>query len=76
MAYNSDRKGYETKDGGLIRINVDDKVRIDIYEGNEREKGDYDFAYNRYKNSVLILEEQFARPALEQRLVKVLKLSR
>lgn len=76
MAYNSDRKGYETKDGGLIRINGDDKVRIDIYEGNEREKGDYDFAYNRYKNSVLILEEQFARPALEQRLVKVLKLSR
>lgn len=190
MAYNSDRKGYETKDGGLIRINGDDKVRIDIYEGNEREKGghtrdtinydtntgkgsidshnedksdksstdtscflttacmrhfasnfddnceeltilrkfrdkfvsrediahyyetapiivdaidkiqdndsiynyiyenivnacvtaikkgDYDFAYNRYKNIVLILEEQFARPALEQRLVKVLKLSR
>ena len=39
MAYNSDRKGYETKDGGLIRINGDDKVRIDIYEGNEKEKG-------------------------------------
>ena len=39
MAYNNDRKGYETKDGGLIRINGDDKVRIDIYEGNEREKG-------------------------------------
>lgn len=39
MAYNSDRKGYETKDGGLIRIHGDDKVRIDIYEGNEREKG-------------------------------------
>ena len=39
MAYNEDRKGYETKDGGLIRINGGDKVRIDIYEGNEREKG-------------------------------------
>ena len=39
MAYNSDRKGYETKDGGLIRINGGDRVRIDIYEGNEREKG-------------------------------------
>jgi len=39
MAYSSDRKGYETKDGGLIRINGDDKIRIDIYEGNEREKG-------------------------------------
>lgn len=39
MPYNSNRKGYETKDGGLIRINGDDKIRIDIYEGNEREKG-------------------------------------
>ncbi len=40
MAYNSDRKGYETKDGGLIRINSSgDKVRIDVYDGNEREKG-------------------------------------
>lgn len=190
MAYNSDRKGYETKDGGLIRINGDDKVRIDIYEGNEREKGGhtrdtinydtntgkgsidqhnadkseksstdvscflttacmkyfqenfddncyeltvlrwfrdnfvskedkehyyeiapiivetinkekqssiiydyiydnivdycveqieqghYDKAYSRYKNSVLTLEEQFARPVLEQRLVKSLKLGR
>ena len=35
MAYNSDRKGYETKDGGLIRINGSgDKVRIDVYDGN------------------------------------------
>ena len=28
--YNSDRKGYETKEGGLIRINGNDSVRIDI----------------------------------------------
>ena len=190
MAYNSDRKGYETKDGGLIRINGDDKVRIDIYKGNEREKGEhtrdtinydtntgkgsidqhnadkseksstdvscflttacmkhfqenfddncyeltvlrwfrdnfvskedkehyyeiapiivetinkekqssiiydyiydnivdycveqieqghYDKVYSRYKNSVLTLEEQFARPVLEQRIVKTLKLGR
>lgn len=145
MAYNSDRKGYETKDGGLIRINGDDKVRIDSYEGNEREKGGHtrdtinydtntgkgsidqhnadkseksstdvscflttscmkyfqenfdnncyeltvlrwfrdnfvskedDKVYSRYKNSVLTLEEQFARPVLEQRLVKTLKLGR
>jgi hypothetical protein len=189
MAYNNYRKGYETKDGGLIRISGEDKVRIDIYNGNEREKGghtrdtinydtnsgtgtidshnedktdksstdvscylttacmrhmmekfddnceeltvlrwfrdnfvleediehyyktapvvveainnvennayiynyiyenvisscvnaikngDYEFAYSRYKNSILILEEQFARPALEQRLVKILKLN-
>ena len=39
MAYNEKRKGYETKDGGLIRINGGDTVRIDIYDGNEREKG-------------------------------------
>ena len=38
------------------------------------EQGNYDKAYSRYKNSVLILEEQFARPMLEQRLVKTLKL--
>ena len=31
--YNINRKGYETKDGGLIRINGGDRVRIDIYEG-------------------------------------------
>lgn len=38
-------------------------------------KGNYEFAYNRYKSSVVALEEQFARPALEQRFVKVLKLN-
>jgi hypothetical protein len=38
--------------------------------------GDYDFAYNRYKNSVLTLEEKFARPELEKRFVKSLKLKR
>jgi hypothetical protein len=37
MAYNSDRKGFETKDGGLIRVNGSgDKVRIDVYDGDER----------------------------------------
>lgn len=34
----------------------------------------YKFAYNRYKNSILTLEEEFARPKLEQGLIKVLKL--
>lgn len=38
------------------------------------EQGHYDKAYSRYKSSVLTLEEQFARPALEKRLVKSLKL--
>lgn len=37
-------------------------------------KGNYEFAYHRYKNSVLILEEQFTRPILKQRFVKALKL--
>ena len=37
-------------------------------------KGDYTFAYSRYKNSILTLEEQFAKPKLEARLVKILKL--
>ncbi len=37
MPYNSDRKGYETKDGGLIRVNGSgEKVRIDLYNGDER----------------------------------------
>jgi hypothetical protein len=40
MPYNSDRKGFETKDGGLIRVNGSgDKVRIDIYDGDERSPG-------------------------------------
>ena len=41
MAYNEERKGYETKDGGLIRIHGDDKIRIDIYDGDERVKGEH-----------------------------------
>lgn len=40
MLYNSDRKGWETKDGGLIRVNgSSDKVRIDVYDGDERRSG-------------------------------------
>ncbi len=37
------------------------------------ELGNYDQAYNRYKDSVLTLEEKFARPLLQQRLIKTLK---
>ena len=37
------------------------------------EQGNYDKAYNRYKNSVLTLEEQFAQPCLQQKFIKVLK---
>lgn len=37
------------------------------------EQGNYDKAYNRYKDRVLILEEQFAKPFLEQKFTKILK---
>ena len=63
-------------------IENNDKIYNYIYENvisvcvNAIKKGDYEFAYNRYKNSVLTLEEQFARPVLERRLVKTLKLGR
>lgn len=42
---------------------------------NAIKKGNYKFAYKRYKISIIILEEQFARPVLEQRFIKVLKLT-
>ncbi len=38
-------------------------------------QGNYDKAYNRYKGSVLIPEEQFAKPFLEQKFAKILKRS-
>lgn len=33
----------------------------------------YESAYSRYKNMVLTLEEEFARPVLEQRIINTLK---
>ena len=36
-------------------------------------RGDYDFAYQRYKEGTLQLEEIYARPALESKLVMTLK---
>ncbi len=38
------------------------------------ELGNYDASYSRYKNSVLILEEQFVKPTLINKFVKNLKL--
>lgn len=40
---------------------------------NAIEIGDYEFAYNRYKNSVLALEEQFINCELENNNSKILK---
>lgn len=37
------------------------------------ENGNYEKAYSRYKNSILCFEEQFAKPILEQKFVKILK---
>lgn len=37
------------------------------------ENGNYDVAYSRYKNSILCFEEIFAKPLLEQKLIRVLK---
>ena len=31
------------------------------------EKGDYEFAYNRYKNSILIFEEEYVKSSLEKK---------
>ena len=36
------------------------------------EKGDYEFAYNRYKSSILAFEQTFAKPLLQKRFVKTL----
>src|SRR5574344_308766 len=57
-------------------INKDEKANI-IYEHiyddivdycvKQIEIGNYEEAYNRYKNGILILEEQFAKPALTNR---------
>lgn len=35
--------------------------------------GNYDVAYKRYKNSILVFEEQFARSVLTERLTDTLK---
>ncbi len=37
-------------------------------------EGNYDFAYNRYKSSILALEEKYVRNKIEERLINVLKL--
>lgn len=38
------------------------------------ENGDYDFAYSRYKNNIIALEEQYAKPMLRQKLIRTIKL--
>ena len=37
------------------------------------ENGNYEFAYNRYKESILSLEQTYLKPTLQQNLVRTLK---
>ena len=67
----------------ILNINKDEKADVIynyIYDAivnycvKQIEQRNYDEAYNRYKNSVLVLEEQFAKPSLTNRFIKTLKL--
>ena len=68
--------GFEWRNGNMIVPDENDNGmhNFGIIQGRY-ENGNYIAAYNRYKSSILTLEEHFARPVLEQRLIKVLKLS-
>ena len=37
------------------------------------ENGNYEFAYNRYKESILSLEQTFLKPTLQSKLIRTLK---
>ena len=72
---------YETAPVIVEAINKEEKSDIIynyIYDNvvdycvEQIENGNYEEAYSRYKSSVLTFEEQFARPALHNRLVKSL----
>lgn len=74
---------YETAPVIVSAINMEEKsdlVYNYIYDNvvdycvRQIENGNYEEAYNRYKNSILVLEEQFARKTLEERFIKVLRL--
>lgn len=62
-------------------INIKEKMDIVynyIYDNidycvEQIEIGNYEEAYNRYKNIVLTLENSFAKPYLQNKLVKTLK---
>lgn len=64
----------------LENIENNNKIYNYIYENVIRvcvdsvKNNNFDFAYSTYKNCVVTLEEQFAKPILKQRLNKALKL--
>ena len=63
----------------INKIKEKDEVYSYIYTKVVKEcveaikKGDYEFAYNRYKYATLTLEEQYTKPIIETSLSKVLK---
>ena len=65
----------------IDRENDSNRIYKQIYQEviakcvNAIENENYDFAYERYQNSILALEEKYAKPLLGQKLVKVLKKS-
>ena len=65
----------------INHINDNNKIYNYIYENvitscvEAIKNGDYTFAYDRYKTSILTLETQFAKPALEKKFTKILKLN-
>ena len=67
---------------GISKEEKQDLIYDYIYDNvvdycvKEIEKGNYEEAYNRYKESVLSLDETFARPVLEQNLVKTVNKGR
>lgn len=56
---------------GIYKYIYDNVVAVCVHT---IKKGEYQLAYERYKSSILILEERFARPKLNNKLVKTLKL--
>lgn len=58
-------------DNGDIYEHIYQSVILKCIE--EIEAKDYKSAYDRYKNMVMTLEEQFAKPLLQQRLIDAIK---
>lgn len=65
-----ERINQEEKSGMIYDYIYDNVVDYCV---TQIENGNYEEAYSRYKNSILCFEEQFAKPLLEQKIVKVLK---
>jgi len=62
----------------INKLDENDKLYEYIYNTiiqscvNAIKKGNYDFAYQKYKTSILVLEEQFVKPVLHQKFIRIL----